>query len=78
MFSRYIGFCVFVKSTDFKICDIIIGITAKVVVSTYLYHAFDSLLLSHHVQVYSFPECHLNLRYGACFEQGVPWHSGKL
>ena len=22
--------------------------------------------------------CHLNFRYGACFKQGVPWHSGKL
>ena len=22
--------------------------------------------------------CHLNFRYGTCFEQGVPWHSGKL
>ena len=22
--------------------------------------------------------CHLNFRYGACFEQGVPRHSGKL
>ena len=22
--------------------------------------------------------CHLNFRYGACFEQRVPWHSGKL
>ena len=22
--------------------------------------------------------CHLNFWYGACFEQGVPWHSGKL
>ena len=22
--------------------------------------------------------CYLNLRYGAWFEQGVPWHSGKL
>ena len=22
--------------------------------------------------------CHLNFRYGAGFEQGVPWHSGKL
>ena len=22
--------------------------------------------------------CHLNIRYGACFEQGVPWHSSKL
>ena len=21
--------------------------------------------------------CHLNFRYGACFEQGVPWHSDK-
>ena len=21
--------------------------------------------------------CHLNFRYGACFEQGVPWHSSK-
>ena len=22
--------------------------------------------------------CHLNFRYGVCFEQGGPWHSGKL
>ena len=22
--------------------------------------------------------CHFNFKYGACFEQGVPWHSGKL
>ena len=22
--------------------------------------------------------CHLNFSYGTCFEQGVPWHSGKL
>ena len=22
--------------------------------------------------------CHLNFRCGTCFEQGVPWHSGKL
>ena len=22
--------------------------------------------------------CHLNFRYRPCFEQGVPWHSGKL
>ena len=22
--------------------------------------------------------CHINFRHGACFEQGVPWHSGKL
>ena len=21
---------------------------------------------------------HLNFSYGACFEQGVPWHSGKI
>ena len=21
--------------------------------------------------------CHLNFRYGACFKQGVPWHSGN-
>ena len=21
--------------------------------------------------------CHLNFSYGACFEQGVPWHSGN-
>ena len=24
------------------------------------------------------PCCHLNCRYGACFEQGVPWHLDKL
>ena len=28
LFSRYLYFCYFVKSTDFKICDIIIGITS--------------------------------------------------
>ena len=22
--------------------------------------------------------CHLNFRYGTCFEQGFPWHLGKL
>ena len=22
--------------------------------------------------------CHLNFRYGVCFEKGVPWHSDKL
>ena len=22
--------------------------------------------------------CHLNFRYGVCFEQEFPWHSGKL
>ena len=22
--------------------------------------------------------CHLNFRYGACFEHGVPWYSCKL
>ena len=22
--------------------------------------------------------CHLTFRYGTCFKQGVPWHSGKL
>ena len=22
--------------------------------------------------------CHLNFRDGACFKQGVPWHSRKL
>ena len=28
LFSRYLDFCDFVKSTDFKICDIMIGITS--------------------------------------------------
>ena len=23
-------------------------------------------------------ESHLNFKYGACFEQVVPWHSGKV
>ena len=27
-FSRYLGFCDFVKSTDLKICDVIIGIAS--------------------------------------------------
>ena len=29
LFSRYLDFCAFVKSTDFKICDIIVGITSS-------------------------------------------------
>ena len=29
LFSRYLDFCTFVKSTDFKICDIIIGISSS-------------------------------------------------
>ena len=29
MFSRYLDFSVFVKSTDFKICDVITGIGAQ-------------------------------------------------
>ena len=28
-FLRYLDFCVFVKSTDFKICDVIIGIATQ-------------------------------------------------
>ena len=29
LFSRYLDFCIFVKSTDFKICDVIIDITTQ-------------------------------------------------
>ena len=29
LFSRYLDFCAFVKSPDFKICDIIIDITSS-------------------------------------------------
>ena len=67
------------------------------VVSTYLYGAFDCILLSFHVRVwpngqmakwlrvllrtkYSKIESscsHLNFRFDACFEQGVPWYSGN-
>ena len=28
LFSRYLDFCVFVKSTDLKICDVIMGIVS--------------------------------------------------
>ena len=28
-FSRYLDFCIFVKSTDLKICDAIIGISSQ-------------------------------------------------
>ena len=61
------------------------------VVSTYLYGAFDCMLLSCHVRVsewilnvclngcrFESGCCHLNFRYSACFEQGVPLHSSKL
>ena len=29
LFSSYLGICVFVKFTDFKICGVIIGISTK-------------------------------------------------
>ena len=35
-FSRYLEFCAFVKSTDFKICGVIIGIASSGI-STYAY-----------------------------------------
>ena len=58
------------------------------VVSTYLYVAFDCMLLSCHVHVskwiyelsgrgFESRCCHLNFKYRACFEQGVPWHLGN-
>ena len=58
------------------------------VVNPYLYGAFDCMFSSCHVRVSEWihtpSRCgfesrfsHLNFRYGACFEQGVPWHSGK-
>ena len=36
LFSRYLDFCAFVKSTDFKIRDVIIGIASSGI-STYAY-----------------------------------------
>ena len=36
LISRYLDFCAFVKSTDFKMCDVIIGIASSGV-STYAY-----------------------------------------
>ena len=63
------------------------------VASTYLYGAFDCMFLSCDIRrvwlnswvfVYEFSGCgfeslcsHLNFRYRACFEEGVPWSSGK-
>ena len=29
LYSRYVDFCAFVKSTNFKVCDIVIGITSS-------------------------------------------------
>ena len=55
----------------------------RCVVSTYLHGAFDCMLLSCHVRVWEWIYtlqsgcefesrcCHLKLRYGACFKQGV-------
>ena len=40
------------------------------VLSTYLYGAFDCIFLSRQV-------CFCHDRFGAWFEQGVPWHSGN-
>ena len=36
-FSRYLHFCVFVKSTDFKICDVIVGIAKLWKLHLYLF-----------------------------------------
>ena len=38
-FSRYLDFCAFVNSTDFKICDVIIGIAGSGI-SSYAYFFF--------------------------------------
>ena len=40
----------------------------------------DILNVAYDLSGYGFESrcCHLNFKYGACFEQGVPWHSGKL
>ena len=61
-------------------------------VSTYLYSAFDSMLLLCQVRVSEYSEyyhefqLHVRVseyyhvtyfRCGACFKQGVPWHSGR-
>ena len=57
----------------------------------WLYGAFNCIFLSCHVRVLdvckglsirlrscvSGPVSHLNFRHRACFEQGVPWHSGN-
>ena len=54
------------------------------VVSSYLYGAFDYMFLSNHILISEWIDTqfrvncsHLNFRYRACFEQGVPWYSGK-
>ena len=58
------------------------------VLSTYLCIGFDCMFLSYHVRVSVFvfelsgagfeSSCsHFNFRFRACFEQGVPWHSGN-
>ena len=48
-----------------------------------LYGAFDRMFLSCHICVSRWIQTvvaclsDLNFRYSACFEQGVPWHSGN-
>ena len=44
LFSRYLDFCTFVKSTDFKICGIIIGITSiGISISAYFFWILSTL-----------------------------------
>ena len=44
LFWRYLNFCAFVKSTDFKICDIITGITSTgISISAYLFWVLSTL-----------------------------------
>ena len=44
LFSRYLDFCAFVKSTDFNICDIIIGITSSAIsTSAYFFWILSTL-----------------------------------
>ena len=46
-------------------------------VSSYLYGGFDCILLLSSGCGFESRCYHSHLRYGACFEQGVSWYSGK-
>ena len=44
LFSRYLDFCAFVKSRDFKICDIVIDITSsRISTSSYFFWILSTL-----------------------------------
>ena len=66
LFSRYRDFCVFVKPTDFKICDIIISIAAQCKLDLCFFLLNPK---SYQNEIWS----NASVLYGKYFEHGLGW-----